>query len=75
MSTATLTFSALGRAVWDETAEFVPETVGAARAFSALGRAVWDETSASVGDLLAPFSFSALGRAVWDETAGCETTR
>ena len=36
-------FSALGRAVWDETP--VPEVEeGGEASFSALGRAVWDET-------------------------------
>ena len=36
-------FSALGRAVWDETRS-PPWMIGSSAAFSALGRAVWDET-------------------------------
>ncbi len=39
-------FSALGRAVWDETAVW-RWRFGLSRAFSALGRAVWDETPAA----------------------------
>ena len=38
-------FSALGRAVWDETDDLVCKFVWRALPFSALGRAVWDETS------------------------------
>ena len=63
-----LTFSALGRAVWDETVELFRGTAKD-RAFSALGRAVWDETRRERGLHRVVFrSFSALGRAVWDET-------
>ena len=38
------TFSALGRAVWDETQEPAERKRVGAITFSALGRAVWDET-------------------------------
>ncbi len=38
-----LTFSALGRAVWDETVVLRATSDGSST-FSALGRAVWDET-------------------------------
>ena len=38
-------FSALGRAVWDETAAKIASG-STPRSFSALGRAVWDETFA-----------------------------
>ncbi len=38
-------FSALGRAVWDETLGF-PRALCFGCSFSALGRAVWDETVA-----------------------------
>ena len=63
-----MSFSALGRAVWDET-DVVIEMVTPAPAFSALGRAVWDETQTGmVCSFLAFPPFSALGRAVWDET-------
>ena len=62
------TFSALGRAVWDETF-LAGAFIDAVEPFSALGRAVWDETwIASVGSVEF-VAFSALGRAVWDETA------
>ena len=37
-------FSALGRAVWDETLPPIVLEVSLSEAFSALGRAVWDET-------------------------------
>ena len=65
-------FSALGRAVWDETYSLTPWRPVLID-FSALGRAVWDETG--IGDCLRPLSpryFSALGRAVWDETSQTE---
>ena len=42
-----LAFSALGRAVWDETYAESDTESGFATPFSALGRAVWDETSRS----------------------------
>ncbi len=67
-------FSALGRAVWDETAEFEPE-IEAMDDFSALGRAVWDETQKSHGQVSQRVHFSALGRAVWDETRPRHVTR
>ena len=38
-------FSALGRAVWDETHFVNSRSLCHSGAFSALGRAVWDETS------------------------------
>ena len=61
-------FSALGRAVWDETGGG-NGVVFCAAAFSALGRAVWDETQRDGPDvIIAAMAFSALGRAVWDET-------
>ncbi len=63
------TFSALGRAVWDET--LVPrQGVLAVAPFSALGRAVWDETVQCGRGWRSARAFSALGRAVWDETPG-----
>ena len=40
-------FSALGRAVWDETEERDNRRVTNAFPFSALGRAVWDETGSA----------------------------
>ncbi len=61
------TFSALGRAVWDETYLTVWYLDDVA-AFSALGRAVWDETAWMPGSSAGRATFSALGRAVWDET-------
>ena len=64
-------FSALGRAVWDETGHREHAVQPEAAAFSALGRAVWDETDAGCDYDVSPLSpFSALGRAVWDETEG-----
>ncbi len=39
-------FSALGRAVWDETV-FESYVYASIQTFSALGRAVWDETMAA----------------------------
>ena len=61
-------FSALGRAVWDET-EKRAHSPPLDSAFSALGRAVWDETAYSGHNALTTrTAFSALGRAVWDET-------
>ena len=65
---AIVSFSALGRAVWDETQQ--SSAVGdQISAFSALGRAVWDETIFWRTPPYAFPTFSALGRAVWDETA------
>ena len=62
-------FSALGRAVWDETEGMAAVTVELNSTFSALGRAVWDETLLfGVTWARATHAFSALGRAVWDET-------
>ncbi len=61
-------FSALGRAVWDETVD-IKNNVICSISFSALGRAVWDETKRSWSEMPAYLTFSALGRAVWDETA------
>ena len=43
-----MSFSALGRAVWDETA-LASSNITFVGSFSALGRAVWDETSAAGG--------------------------
>ncbi len=60
-------FSALGRAVWDETVDRLP-SAHARHAFSALGRAVWDETVVGRVYAVPVLAFSALGRAVWDET-------
>ena len=60
-------FSALGRAVWDET-EFIPHRPTIKQSFSALGRAVWDETYSIADNDMFFNAFSALGRAVWDET-------
>ena len=61
-------FSALGRAVWDETTMTL-STQPTASTFSALGRAVWDETLAQDHRKSRDQrTFSALGRAVWDET-------
>ena len=61
-------FSALGRAVWDETVMLWPAILPSG-AFSALGRAVWDETCVGGGEQgQGHRPFSALGRAVWDET-------
>ena len=63
-------FSALGRAVWDETPSSQALALPKYFPFSALGRAVWDETlwRPRVGARTFRTSFSALGRAVWDET-------
>ncbi len=44
-----LTFSALGRAVWDETGA-MRMVVAFGVTFSALGRAVWDETEIAKAD-------------------------
>ena len=61
------TFSALGRAVWDETSSALTKALSCS-SFSALGRAVWDETCSTPVSLKSIETFSALGRAVWDET-------
>ncbi len=63
-----LPFSALGRAVWDETQRPDLHARFFEAAFSALGRAVWDETQVSERTVRRDLPFSALGRAVWDET-------
>ena len=64
-------FSALGRAVWDETRPVLPRKKSTPN-FSALGRAVWDETHLGVSAVsFVKSNFSALGRAVWDETRFC----
>ena len=60
-------FSALGRAVWDETLDGIL-AMRKIDSFSALGRAVWDETAEAIAKSLLSGPFSALGRAVWDET-------
>ncbi len=68
--TARCAFSALGRAVWDETPGAPVRDDNHAGAFSALGRAVWDETLVVGTDSAGGYTaFSALGRAVWDETS------
>ena len=61
-------FSALGRAVWDETESAMCFPRFSETSFSALGRAVWDETRGCQRRGAYRWSFSALGRAVWDET-------
>ncbi len=57
-------FSALGRAVWDETISLRSASSDAASDFSALGRAVWDETCAGVhrGDRGVEFQCSRSSR-------------
>ena len=44
-------FSALGRAVWDETKIKLDDLQAISPAFSALGRAVWDETIDAGGSI------------------------
>ena len=69
-----LRFSALGRAVGDETRK--TPRAGSCRdeSFSALGRAVGDETQTSRRVANDRVGFSALGRAVGDETQDCFAT-
>ena len=53
-------FSALGRAVWDETGcQRAGECISCC-AFSALGRAVWDETVTTFDEHLANYFLSVL---------------
>ncbi len=56
-------FSALGRAVWDETVLLRSQST-VSRTFSALGRAVWDETTGpeNIPRLFRPFQCSRSSR-------------